>query len=82
MQTYSNGFFFWNQAQKYREAGKLLVLLLTSNAAPKTFWPILLIDSIALLEGMCLVLYVHMQFTLVVVSPAFLINPNKKIFSS
>ncbi|RUP45641.1 hypothetical protein BC936DRAFT_147911 [Jimgerdemannia flammicorona] len=39
------------KAEKYHEAGKLLVLLLTSNAAPKSFWPILLLDSVTLLEG-------------------------------
>lgn len=34
-----------------REAGELLVLLMSSNAAPKRFWCIMLIDAITLLNG-------------------------------
>lgn len=34
-----------------REAGELLVLLMSSNAAPKRFWCIMLIDAVTLLNG-------------------------------
>lgn len=34
-----------------REAGELLVLLMSSNAAPKRFWCIMLVDAVTLLMG-------------------------------
>jgi nuclear pore complex protein Nup85 len=34
-----------------KEAGELLVLLMSSNAAPKRFWCIMLIDAVTLLNG-------------------------------
>ena len=34
-----------------RAAAELLVVLLTSNAAPERFWAVLLVDAIPLLEG-------------------------------
>ncbi|KAJ1659485.1 Nucleoporin nup85 [Dispira simplex] len=39
------------KGKQFLDAGKLLVSLLTSNVAPKVFWPTLLVDSIPLLEG-------------------------------
>jgi nuclear pore complex protein Nup85 len=36
-----------------RAAAELLVVLLTSNAAPERFWAVLLVDAIPLLEGAC-----------------------------
>ncbi|KAL1920351.1 uncharacterized protein VTP21DRAFT_1497 [Calcarisporiella thermophila] len=38
-------------SKKSEEAAKLLVLLLSSNIAPKTFWASLLVDATVLLEG-------------------------------
>ncbi|GAA6058774.1 hypothetical protein JCM10212_001890 [Sporobolomyces blumeae] len=38
------------RARLRRQAAELLVLLLTSGVAPKPFWPIMLLDSVGLLE--------------------------------
>ena len=38
-------------SQQYQTAGKLLVLLLSSGAAPKSFWKMLLMDATPLLES-------------------------------
>lgn len=37
--------------EQLRAAAELLVVLLTSNAAPERFWAVLLVDAIPLLEG-------------------------------
>lgn len=34
-----------------RAAAELLVLLLSSNAAPKSFWAVMLLDAVGLLNG-------------------------------
>lgn len=39
------------RAGEYEAAGQLLVSLLESGASPKSFWPVLLVDAIPLLEG-------------------------------
>lgn len=36
-----------------REAAELLVLLLTSGIAPRKWWPVMLLDSVPLLESEC-----------------------------
>jgi len=41
---------FFGQAKRFGKAGRLLVDLLTKAVAPKYFWPVLLMDSIPLLE--------------------------------
>ncbi|KAI8916144.1 nucleoporin Nup85-like protein [Gorgonomyces haynaldii] len=45
--------------QDYKNAGKLLVLLLQSGAAPKSTWRMLLLDALPLLEGPVLVFSVQ-----------------------
>jgi hypothetical protein len=39
------------QHQKYKEAGELVFLLLSSGSVPRVFWKMLLLDTLPLLEG-------------------------------
>ncbi|KAL2915273.1 Nucleoporin nup85 [Polyrhizophydium stewartii] len=52
------------EAQSYVQAGGLLIMLLSSNAAPRAFWRALLLDAIPLLEGEVVVFSVEDTFEL------------------